>query len=111
MRLSREALLSAPDIKTEELEVPEWGGSVVLQSLTLEQTAKITAAGKKKGAGELDTTLMALIEGLAEPKLDPGDIPALRAHSAGVLARLGKRIMEMSGLSDVAAEVDKAEGN
>jgi len=34
MFLTREQILSAEDIKTEEVEVPEWGGTVLVKGMT-----------------------------------------------------------------------------
>ena len=34
MRLSREDILKAEDLPTEEVPVPEWGGSVLVRGLT-----------------------------------------------------------------------------
>ena len=42
--LSRDAILGASDIKTEEVPVPEWGGTVLVRGLTAKQRDKAEAA-------------------------------------------------------------------
>lgn len=34
MRLTRDAILAAPDLPVEEVQVPEWGGSVFVRAMT-----------------------------------------------------------------------------
>jgi len=42
--LSREDILNADDIKTEEIEIPEWGGSVMIKVMTGEERDHLEAS-------------------------------------------------------------------
>ena len=52
MILTKEAILAASDVPREEVEVPEWGGTVIVSGLTgygREQFEAAVAEGKKTG--------------------------------------------------------------
>ena len=44
MFLTKEQILSAQDFKTEEVEVEEWGGSVIIKSLTAKERDRFEAS-------------------------------------------------------------------
>ena len=49
--LSRDAILAADDLPRETVEVPEWGGAVVVQGLTSRQRDLFEASIQKRRAG------------------------------------------------------------
>jgi hypothetical protein len=55
---------------TREVEVPEWGGSVVIQELSLAELRKVGDAVENKGEGSDDVTRLLLKYGVVEPALD-----------------------------------------
>lgn len=44
MVLNRESILNAPDLKREVVEVPEWGGSVIISELSAADRLKFGAS-------------------------------------------------------------------
>lgn len=107
--LSRDQILTADDLKTEELEVPEWGGSVLLRMLTgAERDAfeASTVQGKlgsqKQNLNNLRARLLILciVNERGEREFNRNDIDALGAKSSVALQRVFNRCNEMNGLSD-----------
>lgn len=104
--LSREALLAAPDIDTEVVEVSEWGGSVTIQTMTVEQRDAMLKYGRSAD-GKMDTTALTvgmLVYGLKEPKLTADDAQALRQKSSKVVERVVKQIMAFNGMTEEGAK-------
>lgn len=100
-RLSREQILGAKDITQEEVFVKEWGGSVLVQSLSgAKRAAILKVAMSDKGkidTGKLYPLLM--VEGVAEPKFEKADVDALNEKNSGALETVCKVVMRLSGIS------------
>lgn len=117
-RLSREQLLAADDIVEQDVDVPAWGGSVRIRSLSMQQAANINRLSQRRdprtGKDEQDQGLLVawlLTEGLVEPKLSIADASALLGKSAKAVSVIVTAINEASGLSDTAVtEADKSNG-
>ncbi len=110
--LSRERLLAADDTLTETVDVPEWGGSVVLRSLTLAQAKKVRRyiADNRDNAevDDLDIAMVVLIEGMVDPQLDAGDVVALSGKQTSVITRLSRKVIDLSRMGNLLAEVERA---
>jgi hypothetical protein len=113
-RLSKEAILAADDTRTEEVEVPEWGGSVLVRGMTgrerdeFESSMLIQAAGQT--ARDLRNTRAKLVAKCAVDDdgarlFTDGDVTALGEKSAAALVRVFEVAARLSGLDeeDVAA--------
>lgn len=88
--LTRAAIIAAPDLKTERVDVPEWGGEVILQELTADA----------RDAFELETLERARLQKAGQP------IPA---HLQSVRARLVARCLvdeEGARLFETADELE-----
>lgn len=97
--LTAEALLAAEDIKRETIEVPEWGGSVVVQGLSVKAVNEANRRSMVNGQVDAEkVTVQVVIEGMVEPKLNPDQGPQLAEKSMAVINRLGTRIFELSGI-------------
>ena len=53
MRLSRDDILKAEDLTTEEVDVPEWGGTVLVRGLTGRERDEFEASVMVRYAGEM----------------------------------------------------------
>lgn len=113
--LTREAILSADDLKTEDVDVPEWGGSVTVRALTA--TGRDAMFRQIVGAdGKMDQTRYhgALV---ASSVIDDGgdllfsltDAEALGNKSAAALHRVSSVAARLSGLANDS--VDEAAKN
>ena len=113
-RLSRDAILAAEDTRTQEVEVPEWGGSVLVRGMTgrerdeFESSMLIQAAGQT--ARDLRNTRAKLVAKCAVDDdgarlFTDGDVTALGEKSAAALVRVFEVAARLSGLDeeDVAA--------
>ncbi len=102
--LSVDDILAAPDLPEETVEVPEWGGAVVVRGLTRQQAFEVRADGKV--GKEMDVArvdMLMLIAGMAEPKFTAEQGPQLMAKSAAATQRVVNVINRLSGMDEEAA--------
>jgi len=107
--LSREAILAANDLPTEDVEVPEWGGAVRVRTLTGAQRDAfeaeiVTTNGRKveRNTYNIRAKLVAAAVGGEDGKLlfSRADVEALGAKSAAALDRVFDAASRLSGISD-----------
>lgn len=107
--LSLDAIRQADDLRVTDVPVPEWGGSVRLRGLRLEEARDIQKAAMQ--GDEVNTTkvlLLTIKAGMVEPRLETeDDAYALAQKHAGTVLRLAEVVNELTGGSpeDVAALV------
>ena len=100
-RLTRDDVLKADDLLTQEIEVPQWGGTIIIKALSLGAKNKIDQQ-TKDGSGKTDPeklTMLFLMEGIHEPKFTMADYEALKGKNNGVLEDIVKKIMKLSFVS------------
>jgi hypothetical protein len=108
--LSREQILAAVDTVYEEVAVPEWGGAVLVKSLSGAERDRVEAtivqSNGKKGAMNLQNLRAKFV---AWSAVDPtshqrlftdADIVALGEKSAAALQRVFNVVQRLSGLND-----------
>jgi hypothetical protein len=107
--LSRDAILKTQDIATEEVEVPEWGGSVLVKAWTGAERDAFEASivegkGKKMTVNmhDLRAKVVAghIVDESGEHIFTSGDVLALSGKSASALNRIFVVAQRLSGLSD-----------
>lgn len=111
--LTREQILEADDLPTEELEVPEWGGTVVLRALNGEQREEIEVRSHKakatgdalgwKGLKALVATYV-VVDEAGKPLFTAKDVASLAKKSSTVLDRIFERVLTMNGMTKQDAE-------
>ena len=113
MLLTREQILQADDLKTEDVQVPEWGGAVRVRALSGDQRDAYEAAiliDRDDGKGgttvdvrreRLRATLasMSIVDEAGQPMFTEQDIAALGKKSARALARVVEAAQRLSGLT------------
>lgn len=117
--LSRDSILEADDRKTESVDVPEWGGEVLVRALsgTERDSYEQSLVQLRKGGDavpKLDNLRAKLV---ARTVVDEEgnllfrreDVNALGQKSAVALERVYNKAIELSGMGDSADE--DAEGN
>lgn len=104
--LSREAVLTADDLLTEWVEVPEWGGSLQIRALTVREVENIMrlSTNKKGAVNTTQSSLLMFVRAVVEPKFTDMDIDDLKGKSALVF-RIVKDINRLSGITDDAVEL------
>jgi hypothetical protein len=120
MPLSREEILAAPDLRRDEVSVPEWGGTVRIREMSLEDRAALydlmygkAADDKKVGQRGLDLNL----EMIRRSAVDESDAPLFTAADLKKLAkksdRAVRRLVEaIEAMHQMDADaVEAAEGN
>ncbi|WP_037896215.1 hypothetical protein [Streptomyces sp. NRRL S-920] len=123
MLLSREQILEAKDLKTEDVPVPEWAPDgaenpndyeVRLRTLIGEERdrferfmAEGQAGGKKKQNLEnfrARMITMCAVDGQGKPLFTTGDIKALGMKSSVALSRVFDKCQEMNGFTEADVE-------
>lgn len=111
--LGRAQILAANDIRTELVEVPEWGGEVLLRGLTgaerdAYELSLATPAGKKMvyHLKNMRARLVAMcvVDEQGRRVFEEGDVQQLGEKSGVALMRIWKKAQELSGLSDEDVE-------
>lgn len=118
MLLTREQILGADDRETQDVSVPEWGGTVRVQSLSgAERDAYEAGILQVKGDGTRKFTLanararlasLAIISEDGTRLFSEADVNALGEKSASALERVFDIAAKLSGLTeaDVAKMVE-----
>ena len=105
--LTREAILAASDLVTERVLVPEWGGEVLVRSLTGAERDAFEAASfitrgqtREVNLANLRARLLALalVDETGSALFVEADIVALGRKNARVLDRLFEIAQRLSGL-------------
>lgn len=107
--LTREQILSADDITKEVVEVPAWGGEVIVKSLTGKErdqfeASMVTGKGKNVQANLVNAraklVALSLVNEDGKRLFNQGDIEALGAKSADALNKVFEVARRLSGLSE-----------
>jgi hypothetical protein len=106
--LNRDSILKAKDLKTVDVEVPEWGGTIRLQTMTghARQEYYRATAGKD---GTPKNVMEALIVACAlddkgEPLFSKADINDLSQKSAIAISKVFESAAELNGLTQKAVD-------
>lgn len=115
--LGREAILNAPDIETEDVAVPEWGGTVRVKGLTAGERdayaeSLLVGKGKNREVRMLDAharlAAITIIDEDGNRLFSRNDIDALSAKSAAAIERVYDVAARLSGIED---EIEDLAGN
>ncbi len=107
MPLSRDQILKAPDIQTEAVPCPEWGGDVLVQGMTgaqrdiytsmlVDQDGKPRANIRNAAAAKL--IMLCAVDEDGTPLFSEADVAALNAKSAATLERVAEVALRLSGM-------------
>ncbi|MFA5161867.1 MAG: hypothetical protein WC421_06440 [Elusimicrobiales bacterium] len=118
MLLNKEQIKSVSDLETQDVEVPEWGGTVRLKSLTGAERDRFEA-GVVQGQGRNTTVNMQNLRAKlvaqsaigedGKPLFTEEDVKWLGEKSAKALNRLFNAAQQLSGLSE--SDVKELAGN
>lgn len=124
MALSRDGILGAVDVQTEKVDVPEWGGDVIVRGLTGDELDAFQGSVRQfrptfDGKGmepvliqegmRAKLLVKCLIDESGERLFTDQDAPALGAKNGSVIDRLYDVASRLSGLSE--EEKKEMEGN
>ena len=105
----RQTILDCDDTQTELVSVPEWSVDILVQGMTGETRAAMLERSMNED-GEMSFASLypeILIASCRDPETHdllfvPGDVPSLNQKSGGVLERLARKAMKLSGLDSEA---------
>lgn len=105
MALSKEQILQADDLKTIDLNVPEWGGSVRIRTMTGEARQQfqeaINAPKGKLPKNVMEALLVScLVDDAGGQLFSAEDIEALSRKNSSVLQRVWEAAAELNGLTE-----------
>ena len=107
--LSRDAILGASDIKTEDVSVPEWGGMVRVRGLDAKQrdefeSGLIETVGKTQRItmrnARARLAALSIVGEDNEPLFSPADVFLLGEKSGAALDRVFAAASRLSGIGD-----------
>lgn len=116
--LGRDAILAASDAVTEDVDVPEWGGTVRVLGLTGKERDEFEESMLVKRGKRRDVSLvnaraklvsLAVVDEDGKRIFSDVDVAELGNKSAAALTRVYEVAARLSGLSD--EDVDELEGN
>lgn len=112
----RDKILNTNDIRTEIIDIPEWGVQVEIKSLTGKQRSLVLSeAIGEKGKMDFEKMYPTLVIASTfdpithEPVFQATDIAILNEKNGGALEKIAQKAMELSGLKEDS--VGKAEKN
>lgn len=104
--LTKEQILAADDIKTEVVDVPEWGGQIRIKTLTGAELdayeVSMVGDGKKRDMSNLRAGLIAraVVDESGKRMFSDSDISALGAKSGIALDRVFTAVQKLNPRSD-----------
>lgn len=97
--LTLEQIVGADDRPTKTVEVPEWGGAVVIRALSKRQQQEVRAASRDTD-GNLDANRWEdamLVASLVEPEVDAAQLALLKEKSGAAVEAIVQAIVELQG--------------
>lgn len=113
--LTREQIIAAEDLKSEDVEVPEWGGKVLVRSLTGTDRDKLGASligpdgHPNKGKYRVGLVAASMVDENGNPLFGFDEVDALGKKSSAALDRVYAVAERLNGIGE--ADVKAAEGN
>ncbi len=102
--LTVDDIRAAEDLPREVVEVPEWGGTVVVQGLSVEGWVALSRDRQRRAdlSEEKNSALDALLFGVVEPKFSADDAAWLAKKSLAAVGPIIKVFNRLSGFDPQA---------
>ena len=107
MILGKDAIFGITDLEYTELDVPEWGGTIRLQSLTGADANAIGAMSQKDvftSDALVRLVIMSVVDAEGNKVFTDDNRDELNKRNAQVLIRIGQAALKLNGLSKEAIE-------
>lgn len=108
---AKAAILGAVNLKTESVDVPEWGNGVTVLVSEMSGTARDAFYSAREGAAKQSISesqakllLATVVDESGAPVFDESDIDGLRAQSNVVLDRIAGVAMRLNSMAPAAVE-------
>jgi len=106
--LTKESILKSSDLKTADVDVPEWGGTVRVRTMTgADRQAFYKQTTSKDGTPKnmLEFLIVAtVVDDKGEQLFTVADVSALAAKSSLALQRVWDKAAEINGLTQKSVE-------
>jgi len=92
------------DLPTERIDIPEWGGCVIIRGVSVERGFELLQS-MQGDDGQIDNekaTLVAFVHGVVEPHFAEADVNWLKQKSLGAVTRVTRRFIALCGFDDAA---------
>ena len=117
--LTKQQIVDADDLGLVEVEVPEWGGSVLVKPLTAKQRGQFTSALVEQRQGgrqtlrlqEIQTRLcgLSIVDESGKRMFSDAELTVLGGKSSAALQRIFEVAQRLAGLS--TEQVEELAGN
>ena len=110
--LTAESILQSDDFTFADVDVPEWGGTVRIRSMSGAQRAtlrKALEAGTE--TGDEMVCVMCIVDEDGNRIFNSSQIEALRKKNTNAITRIAMRALEISGMRNPQKAVEDAEKN
>jgi hypothetical protein len=112
MALSKDAIFAAKDTDVHEVEVPEWGGTILLRSMTGEQRNNYEYWAHQQSQAESPDyrgirerlIICCAVDDDGSPLFGDEDLAALASKNSEVIDRLHDKCQEICGMDSNALE-------
>lgn len=106
--LNRESILKATDLKTIDIDVPEWGGSIRIRTMTgaaRQEYYRVTAGKDGTPKNVMEALIVACaVDDAGVPIFSVGDIAELSKKSAIALNKVFEAAAELNGLTQKSVD-------
>jgi hypothetical protein len=105
--LNRNQILGAVDVQTQDIDVPEWGGTVRIAMMSGAARDTLQAAlvdNKKTSFFEAALVAATVVDDSGALVFSADDIAALQTKSAAVLTRIAEASMALNKIGAAAAD-------
>lgn len=105
--LTKEQILQAGDLKTQTIRVPEWGGDVIVKTMTGKEREDYEVAVRGTNNRNIMAHLCAtcLVGGDGKPLFTLDDVDALAAKSGAALARVFQVVLKLNYMTGEDLEI------
>ena len=115
--LTKDDIFKADDLPTEDMDIPEWGGTLTVRTLTgterdeWESAVSNATRGKRTNTRGIKVRLiqLAVLNGDGKLMFTEADLPELNKKSASVIDRVFQVAQHLSGL--LPEDVEEMAGN
>lgn len=111
--LTRDEILTANDKRSERVDVPEWGGEVIVRSLSGTERDAFEASITERRGRRVDVNLenlrarlvaLCVVDEAGQTLFYPSDVALLGEKSASALQRVFNTAQRINGFSDQDVE-------
>ena len=113
-KLSKDDIFKADDLPTKDIDIPEWGGTLTIRTLTGAERDQFESAFVNQDQIDIRGLKARLIQltvqnGDGQPMFTKADLQKINSKSASVIDRIFQESQRLSGLTK--EDVDELVGN